>query len=452
MQINATETFSKTAESWYDLLSESEYRERKKLYLSKGIIQNPIRNRYIKVISAGGSRSSKSYSILQILMLELIQRKGIKITVWRNTKVTCKSSVMEDFQKIITFDDYIFSNFKENKQLATFTYKPTGSKIVFTGADDVGKVLGGQQEISFFNEVTEFNEDVHNQIVQRTAERVIYDYNPSKDFFIEGLRHDKEAVFIHSTFLDNAYCPPNAASKILSYEPWKSGTYEIFEGKSVYYKGQPIALENQPPPHEENVKMGTASVYLWLVYGLGIGSEKPEKIYHGWKKITNEYFESLDYTSYLGLDFGTSNPTAAVEVKYDGNGAFYIRERLYKPIREISESLPTVIRTDIPDARNMLIVGDSAKKLYIEMLLEAGYNIIDAIKGAGSVEAGIGIMKSLTIYYVPSENLQKEYDNYSFEVDRYGKATDVPLKKDDHLMDALRYIVTFLIRYLGIQI
>jgi PBSX family phage terminase large subunit len=452
MELKGTETFRRTAEVWYDKLSPAEWKVRKDLYLSKGIYEDPSVYRYSKLISSGGSRSSKSYSILQILMLELVTTKNIKITVWRNTKVTCKSSVMEDFQKIIMFNPFIHQNFKENKQLSTFTYKPTGSKIVFTGADDVGKVLGGQQDISFFNEVTEFNEEVHNQIAQRTAKRVIYDYNPSKDFFIEGLRFDEEAKFIHSTFMDNIYCPPNAAQKILSYEPWEPGSYEIFEGKEVMYKGKPITAENQPPLHKQNTKTNTASIYLWLVYGLGIGSEKPEKVYHNWNKITNEYFESLEYSSYLGLDFGTSNPTAAIEVKYDGNGGFFIRERLYKPLREIADSLPTVIKNDIPDAKGMLMVGDSAKELYINVLLEAGYTILKAVKGAGSIEAGIGILKSLTIHYVPSPNLQKEYDNYSFEVDRYGLATDNPIKKDDHLMDALRYIITFLIKYLGIKI
>lgn len=452
MELKGTETFKRTASVWYDMLSASEYLERKRNYLKKGIWVAPSLYRYTKIVSSGGSRSSKSYSILQILMLELIQNKDIKITVWRNTKVTCKSSVMEDFQKIITFDDFIFKGFKENKQLSTFTYKPTGSKIVFTGADDVGKVLGGQQDISFFNEVTEFNEKVHNQIAQRTAKRVIYDYNPSKDFFIEGLRHDKEATFIHSTFMDNVFCPPNAAEKILSYEPWEPGSYEIFEGKEVHYNGKIISKDNQPPIHKQNVLKGTADPYEWLVYGLGIGAEKPNKIYSGWRKITNEYFENLEYPSYLGLDFGTSNPTAGVEVKYDGNGGFYIKERLYKPLASITDSLPSVLKTDIPEAKKMTIVGDSAKELYINILLEAGYDIRKALKGAGSVEAGIGILKSLNIFYVPSKNLSSEYNTYSFETDRYSKATDIPIKKDDHLMDALRYVITYLIKYLAIEI
>jgi len=63
----------------------------------------------------GGSRSSKSYSILQLLLLEMVSRKGIKITVWRNLKNVCRQTVLEDFQKIIMFDYRIYKEIKEKK-------------------------------------------------------------------------------------------------------------------------------------------------------------------------------------------------------------------------------------------------------------------------------------------------------------------------------------------------
>lgn len=405
-----------------------------------------------QLVSMGGSRSSKSYSILQMLMLEMMKRRNIKITCWRNTKVTCRSTIMEDFKNIILFDEKVFKKFKENKQAGTFVYLPTGSRIVFEGADSIGKVLGGQQDISFFNEVTEFSKEVYLQITQRTSGKVICDYNPSKDFWLEQYRFDDETVFIRTNFKNNAFCPANIVKQLLSYEPWVPGSYEIVDSE-VFYKGAPITPTNQPPRNEKNFKRGTANVYMWLVYGLGLGSEKPNRIYHGWRKITKEYFEDLPYPSYFGLDFGTANPTANIEVKYDGNGAIYICERLYKPLGEIEDSLTTVLKLNVPQMKpgSSYVICDPAKAAYIEILKSANYLAIEAIKGAGSVEAGITILKSLVVYYVPSANLQMEYDNYSFQVDRNGKATDTPLKANDHLMDALRYCVSFLYRYLGIK-
>jgi PBSX family phage terminase large subunit len=428
MDLKVSETFNRTAEVFYP-------------------------GKYRQIVSMGGSRSSKTYSILQILMLELMSKKRIKITVWRDTKVTCRSTVMEDFKKIIMFDEKVFLDFKENKQTGKFTYKPTGSEIIFEGADSIGKVLGGAQDISYFNEVTEFSKEVYLQITQRTADKVLCDYNPHKDFWLEKYRNDPDTVFIHSDFTHNAFCPPNIIKQLKSYEPWETGSYEVIES-DVYYKGSIISSINQPPKHKLNTERGTASVYHWLVYGLGLGSEKPNRIYTGWKKVTLEHFESLDYTSYFGLDFGTSNPTACVEVKYDGDGGFYICPRFYKPLTNISESLPTIIDTKVKNIvkGKSLIVADPAKESYINILREAGHLIIKALKGAGSVGSGITVVQGFTIYYVYDPDIDDEYNNYSWHVDRYNKSTDEPVKADDHYMDALRYIINYLVKYLGIKL
>lgn len=453
MDLAVTNTFKKTNDAYHDKLTSEEYAERCRKYIANDIPQIPSQYRYRQIVNVGGSRSSKSYSILQLLMLELITRKKIKITVWRNLKNVCRATVLEDFQEIIMFNSSIYKNFKENKQHGSFTYIPTGSKIVFEGADNIGKVLGSKQDISFFNEVSEFNYDVYLQITQRTSDRIFADYNPSKDFWLEKYRFDDESIFLHSTFKDNRFCPSKIVKQIFSYEPWESGTYEIVR-TNIYYNGKPISQTNQPPRNEENYKKGTASEFMWLVYGLGIQAEKPNRIYKGWHKITQDYFNNLPYTSYFGADFGTVNPTAFVEVKYNGDGAFYVCPRYYKPMNEISDSLPTVVHLKIPMIAKgrSLVVCDSAKDKYIELLRNSNYMAVGAIKGGGSVELGITVIQGLTIYFVVTEEFLMEYINYSWSLDRYGKPTDIPMKSDDHYMDAMRYVITYLIEFLGIKL
>ena len=428
MDLKTTVTFAKTADVYF-------------------------KKKYRQIVSMGGSRSSKTFSILQLLMLIMMSRKNIKITVWRDTKVVCRATALEDFKNIIMADYGIFKKFKENKQSGKFTYLPTGSEIVFEGADSVGKVLGGAQDFSYFNEITEFSKPVYLQITQRTAETVFADYNPSKDFWLEEYRLDPRTVFIHSSFKGNAYCPEEIVEQLLSYEPWEPGSYDIIDGE-VYYKGAPITDDNQPPLHPLNHIRKTADKYMWLVYGLGLGSEKPNRIYKGWKKITPEIFDSLEYTSYFGQDFGTSNPTAIVEVKYDGDGAFYVYPRFYKPLTMTNDSVSTMFRNEIPSLHlnTDLIAADPAKQSYIDLMTSIGYMCVKALKGNGSIEAGIKTVQGFTIYYVEDVNFNKEYNTYSWEVDRYQKPTDNPLKKDDHYMDALRYIITYLVRYLSIQV
>lgn len=446
MDLEVSETFERTWTVWSEVTNKEE--------MEKSNFIIPPAYKYRQIVSMGGSRSSKSYSILQILLLEMIKRPGLKITVWRDLKTVCRTTVLEDFQKIIMFDEWIYKNIKYNKQSGSFTFVPTKSRIVFEGADNIGKVLGGTQDISFFNEVTEFKKSVYLQITQRTAERVICDYNPSKNFWLETYRNDEKTKFIHSNFLHNKFCPPNIVDQLLSYEPWESGSYDIdYENQEVRYNGAPIDSLNQPPPNIKNWEKGTADEYMWRVYGLGFGAEKPNKIYRGWREITQEQFDSIQFRSYFGLDFGASNPTACIEVKYE-DGAFYICERLYQPLQDIADSLPTVIELKVPQIKKGkdIVVCDSAKGGYIRLMVEAGYLAVGATKGAGSVEVGISLVQGFQIFYVPSINLDFEYQNYSWTIDRYGKSTDVPLKVDDHLMDALRYIVSYLVDYLQIKL
>ena len=428
MKLQITETYRRTAEVYYPA-------------------------KYRQIVSMGGSRSSKTYSILQLLMLEMMRRKRIKITVWRDLKNVCRATVMEDFKKIIMSDENIYKKFKEHKQLGKFTYLPTKSEIIFEGADSIGKVLGSAQDISYFNEVTEFSKDVYLQITQRTSDRVLCDYNPSKDFWLESYRKDPDTVFIHSYFIHNSFCPAPIVKQLLSYEPWEPNSYEVVDGIPIY-KGHPITPSNQPPQHKLNWERGTANQYLWLVYGLGIGSEKPTRIYRGWKQITLKEFEALEYKSYFGLDFGTARPTALVEVKYNGDGLFYVCPRFYKPITDISESLATILKTKVPQIKkgSSLIICDSAKQTYIDDLAAESYLAIPALKGSGSINSGITLLQGFTISYVPTNEFENEYYNYSWEVDRYGKPTDNPVKADDHYMDALRYVITYLKTYLNIKV
>lgn len=454
MNLQATETFDRTWVQYHDMLSHDEWVDRCLEYQKGGITGEPSRYRYNQIVSMGGSRSSKTYSILQLLLTEMVTRKNIKITVWRATKTECRANVMDDFLTILRQHPEYNNFMVENKQKATFTYSLTGSKIIFEGSDDVGKVLGSTQHISFFNEVTEFSKAVYLQIAQRTSERIICDYNPSKTFWLESYRFDKESKFIHSDFRNNKFCPVPIQKRLLSYEPWERGSYEI-RGSEIFYQNKPLSPTNQPPPHKVNTKMNTANEYLWLVYGLGIGAEKPNKIYKGWHSITEEQFDAqTEYTSYFGLDFGTSVPTAMVEVKYNGDGAFFIKPRLYQPMQDIEDNIGSWLNMECPDIKQngSMIVGDSAKQAYIDALTNAGYWADGAIKGSGSVDLGISSMQKFQMYVVFDDNLKSEYDEYSWEVDKNDVSKDTPLKKNDHYMDAIRYIITYLIDYLQIEL
>mgnify|MGYP003629774230 FL=1 len=409
------------------------------------------------IVNSGGSRSSKTYSILQLFVTILMQKQNYKISCYRNLRIDCIDTVGQDFKNIIEqsgLSDRFVHNIKDAKWLC----KATGSVIYFAGTEKIHKALGQQNNIIFLNEISEFSLAVFNQLDQRTRDKVFIDYNPSKDFWIESYRENESAEFLHSTYKDNPFLTRGIISKLQSYNPYEVDSTYVENGQ-VYHKGFPVSEKNQPPPNRPNIKNNTADKYLYEVYCLGLGSEKPNRIYTGWKTCEDQFFHSLPYEKFYGLDFGVSSPTAVVEVCFDGDRTFYINEILYKPSNEMGMTLGEYLQQKRASGkplvdRDKIIVCDSAKKSMVLDLAKQGLNAVPALKGQGSVSRTISSVQSFNVVYTKSSlNLKEEYFEYSWKLDRYGLADESPeLHKPDHLMDSTGYVISWMINYLAIGV
>ena len=384
-----------------------------------------------------------------------MSKRDYKITVWRGTRVDAVATILEDFKSVISQDPILYSKFVYNKKDATFTCKATGSVIHFMGTDVISKVLGMAQNISFFNEISHFSEEVFLQINQRTSDVIFSDYNPSREFFISKYESHDNSTFLRSTYKDNIeFLTDGIVSQLESYNPFEVGSTYVEDGK-LMHEGEPVSEKNQPPPHELNIKNNTANLYMHEVYALGLKSEKPNRIYRGWKTCTEEEFYELPYTSYFGGDFGVSAPTAIVEMKYDGDRTFYIHQRLYKPSSlmgiPLAEYILSVMSPEITSEDWM--IWDSAKLSLVNDLKRGGITAIPAVKGGGSVAKNISNVQSINIVFTDTSNdLEEEYFEYSYKLDRYGLTTDdVDPSCADHLMNATEYGISYLFGYLNIS-
>lgn len=374
---------------------------------------------YRGIVLMGGSRSGKTYATIQKMTERILTVKKERITCWRNERVTCRSTVQEDFKTIKYSDEDINSAIGENVARGRYYGRDTKSEIFFEGSDSIGKVLGMKQNISFFNEITEFNENVFKQITQRTSDFWIADYNPSRTFWLEPMLGAPDIIVMHFTYEDNAYCPKPIIKQLRSYDP------------------------NQ----QVNIDNGTADQYLYDVYCLGIKAEKPGKIYRGWKKISDVDYHRLPYDKLVGVDFGQVSPTGIVEAKFDGDHTIYLHEMLYEPINFMLLGLSARLNELYPDliTDETIMICDSAGKNRIMKLQNSGYMAAGARKGNFSVVPGIATVQTYNIVYTKSSvNLEAEYDGYAWKLDRYGIPTDEPEKKHDHIMDAARYIIEYI--------
>ncbi len=382
--------------------------------------KNPDGSRKYKyIINTGSSRSSKTHSILQIHWIMCLQKANTRVSIWRETKADCKMTILADLKKAVTtFPNVQSVTFNKTESIYSFS---NGSTIEFMGGDEENRVHGFQGNIAHLNEPYKFGLEAFDQIDMRTSDFIIIDWNPKNKHWIDEVSRRDNAIVIHSTFKDNPFVPEEQKRKILSYDP-----------------SNPF-----------NVEQGTANNYLWQVYGLGLKAEKPNRIFKGWKTLTNADFEKLPYQSYFGLDFGLSAPTALVEMKFDGDENYFFKERLYKPLNDIKGSLSDEFeKMGMP--KHIQIICDSGNELNKEesrKLKNSGYNVIQAKKGSGSISAGIETMQKSKIHYTKeSVNIENEYENYSWKVWQ-GIQMDVPEENgDDHSLDAMKYVISWFVK------
>jgi len=161
------------------------------------------------------------------------------------------------------------------------------------------------------------------------------------------------------------------------------------------------------------------------------------KIYSNWLKIDAVPHEArlLGY----GVDFGFKNDPDAIVAVYYHNGGYILDEKHYSSGND-HEALIRVCKM-LPPAP---MVVDYAESRMVGTLRQAGLNVIECDKGAGSIEYGIRHVQGLPISYTKnSVNLEAEYEQYAWMRMKDGTEKNVPDSKcADHLLDAARYFLT----------
>lgn len=353
----------------------------------------------------GGSRSSKTYSLIQFFITYAIENnwRTNRIVIARKKGTWLSSTVWADFKKIL-LENGLYGICHINNTIKTIQLFST--TFEFVGLDDVQRLHGLTTDIFWINEAMEASKDDFDQLEQRCSRFCILDYNPSAEehWIYDNVCTRGDCYFDHSTMLDNPFIPENMRKKILSYEPT-----------------------------EFNVQQGTADKRKWLIYGLGKRAKIEGLVFEGYTMI-KDIPEWVD-RRYRGIDFGyTNDPTSCSDNGFLNND-IYIDEEFYETNLLSSDIIKKLKR--LPERK---IWCESADPRLIDEIYLAGFNIQPVQKYPGSVEAGIDYMKSKHIYITErSLNAKKELDNYTYQQDKNGKWLNVPVDNYNHILDELRY-------------
>lgn len=347
------------------------------------------------IINQGGTRSGKTYSILQLLYFIAVKSKKRKvISVVSRALPHLRLGAMRDFEIILSD---LGVNIDKIKNKSNNYYTIGNSIIEFFGADSTDKVHGPARDILYINEVNFIKQAIFDQLAIRTTSTIFVDFNPMSRFYIHDLMTSEQCEVVKSTYLDNEFLTIQQIRRIEAKKNNKN---------------------------------------WWRVYGLGEIGILEDAIFTNWKY--GLFDESLPFV--YGLDFGVNDPDAMVRVAIDRKlKKIYADESLYQNNLTTSTLLQLISSKTI---LNNLIIADSSASRTIKDMKFQGINVIPVKKYAGSIVDGIRLMQDYEIIITErSFNLEKELMAYRWIDSKAG----VPIDKNNHLIDATRYAVQTMI-------
>ena len=355
-------------------------------------------------IHQGGTRSGKTMSICHCL-IEMAwenENAGAVITIARKTFPAVRASVMRDFFEILEREG-IYNPAHHNKSEAT--YMLFGNLFEFISLDQSEKLKGRKRNVLFLNEASECTKQDWQQLIFRTTDRAILDFNPSMDewHWAYQLIERDDSDFFQSTYKDNPFLPKALVDEI--------------------------------------ERLQEADENMWRIYGLGERGISRSTILTHWKQVPQvpDGWKLMN----IGLDWGyTNDPTAIVRVYTDGH-SFCLDEVCYAT--GLTNSAIAQVLRDAGIDRGTMIVADSAEPKSIDEIHGHGFNIHPARKGQDSVRSGLDFMRSRPLFITErSVNGIKELRNYKYKEDKNGKQLNEPMQNGfDHFIDASRYAITF---------
>lgn len=348
------------------------------------------------IVNIGGSRSSKTISLCQLVIIYAYSNPNKVISIVRKTFPALRATVMRDFFDVLKQLD-LYDKSAHNKTEHIYSF-PNGSIVEFFSVDDEQKIRGRKRDLCWANEANELFYDDFQQINFRTTEKLIFDFNPSESSSWLYELNPQESIIIKSSYKDNPFLPKAIIKEIEQLQ------FTDFE--------------------------------LWTVYGMGNRATSKLNVYSHFQQIKEK---PKHLTSFIySIDFGYNHPTAFLKIWFNENEVF-VEELIYESYLTSGDVIEKFKELEVDTKKE--IIADHARPEMIEEIKRAGYNIKEADK---SVKKGIdAVKKTIVMIDIKAVNTWKEFENYKYK--KIGdKIIDDVVKLWDDAMDSLRYAIVYI--------
>ncbi|MBN8200486.1 PBSX family phage terminase large subunit [Bacillus sp. NTK034] len=369
---------------------------------------------------SGGRGSTKSSFISVEIILGIMEDENANAMILRKVKDTLRDSVYEQLVWAIEALG-VTHEWDIPEAKLVLTYKPTGQKILFRGADKPKKIKSAKVKKGYFKfiwyeELDEFSgmEEVRmiNQSLMRGGEefRVFYSYNPPQSannwVNAEKLLTRKDRLVHHSNYLTVP----------------KEWLGQIFVTEAEHLK------QTKPKAYEHE--------YLGNVTGTGGEVFDNVKI----RPITDDEIANFENIK-RGIDFGYAiDPLAYGVMHYDRKKKrLYIFHELYQ-VGLSNRAAYDHIKEE--NKNNDFIIADSAEPKSIHELRQYGLKVKGAKKGPDSIEYGVKFLQSLEEILIDDmrcPNTAREFLTYELDKDANGNFKAKFPDSNNHAIDMVRY-------------
>jgi len=341
----------------------------------------------------GGTRSGKTYAILQWIIVKCLEGNE-DVTIVRKTIPSLRRTVIKDFKDLMQAMG-IWNDNDFNISERTYNFY-TGSSIQFVSTDAPDKLRGMKSSILWLEESSEIDSESYFQLQIRTTGPIILSYNPTVSP-MHWLREMEDCTRYFTTYKNNPYLEKSVVKAIEE-------------------------LQRTNPK-------------AWKTYGLGEYTTNEKAIF---QFNTVEWLpDTAEFVAY-GLDYGYSNDPSCLVSVWKQDGEIYLLEHFYEKGLTTSD-LDAKLKPIVQGREE--IWADSSEPRLNDELYKLGYNVKPVVKGKDSINFGIQVMQNYKIN-IPKvcQNLTNEFYSYEWDTDRFGTQLDKPVDFNNHGIDATRYV------------
>lgn len=352
------------------------------------------------IVNQGGTSSGKTYSIMQLLFVLGMSEPRQVITVVGQDVPNLKKGAYRDAKTILASSPLLqqwWPVINEGERIIKCT---NGSLIEFTSYKDAQDAKSGKRDYLFINEANGISYEIYWQLAIRTRKQIFIDYNPSARFWVHDELIGRDGVMlIISDHRKNAYLSDEEHERI----------------------------------------EGIADDELWKVYARGLTGMIQGLVLTNWDICDILPPREEWKMSCYGLDFGFTNDPSALEHVIEAHGDLWIDEKIYSTgltNPDIAQKAETGGVT-----RNDLIIADCAEPKSIRELQAQGLWVQPSPKGADSIISGLDILKRYRMHVTRrSLGILQNLRSYMWDKDRDGNPTNKPEDRNNHGIDAVRYV------------